>query len=237
LRTATGALEQLALAADLTTVRGQSTTLAVTTEHIVKFAVTSWAIAVARVENSDWRVVVDEVLATFGDKRIGSSNLSFGDWTQLFTLLPKRLAADPAHAPGFSAVHGAIKQRKATEALSALVRARNNVQHDKPEIARLSPSALARHVHVDSARAIRLLGELHRDHVLPRTLRPVEEIRDVYGRRRLVLTDDQGSRVEVFVRCEHDLTRPLIYLSSGNNPRDVDPTLLDLEEVLAASFD
>lgn len=62
----------------------------------------------------------------------------------------------------------------------------------------------------------------------------MEEVRDAWGRRRLVLVDPKGTRVEVFVTAEADLNESVVYLSSGSNPRDVIPTLIPAAEIARA---
>ncbi|MFC4018909.1 hypothetical protein ACFOW4_13285 [Micromonospora sp. GCM10011542] len=213
--------------------RGTLLTVITLVERVLRFADVAWAMAAAE---DRWAEVIDDVVRkTSGKNFEGPASMTIGDWKNCFCRIPATLREHGIRGELFGPVASALSKKKADQKLGRLVRLRNQIGHDDID---LSTQPIATYIRETSSvcqSAIQLLIELVRDARLPITLQPLEEIRDHYGRRRLVLADAFGSRVELFVQKDIDLERPLVYLPSASNLRDVDPTFVDgdlLEGVL-----
>lgn len=211
--------------------RGAFSTVVMQVERVLRYSTIAWA----QTRGPDWPGMLDQLLVKASGKSFDVRTSSFGDWQAMFTELPKQLQGE-GHSPQvFGPIAGSMRKAKSVERLSGLLKARNGIGHDHQNLAELRTDEFAGHLLRVSTSVIQMLDRLNSEGRLPVTLRPFEEIRDHYGRRRLVLIDSQGVRTEVFVGKETDLTRPLIYIQSGNYPRDVSPLLLpsgDVDAVL-----
>jgi hypothetical protein len=195
-------------------------------ERVLRYTTVAWAQAACGV-GGNWMALLDEVVQETSSKRYGGPRtMAFGDWKAIFCGLPKRLQEQGLRTEVFGPIAGAMRRGKIDQKMSALVTIRNSVAHDRPELDRLQTHAYVDRLYQSSESALEGLRALNSQRQLPMTLQPVEEVRDRYGRRRLVLADAAGGITEIFVQDEADLSRPIVYLPSGSNPRDVEPILL-----------
>lgn len=59
----------------------------------------------------------------------------------------------------------------------------------------------------------------------------MSETRDAYGRLTLRMNDYRGHPVECLLTEPADLSRPVVIVSTGANPREIDPVRLDATEL------
>ncbi|WP_146102117.1 hypothetical protein [Nocardia nova] len=199
-------------------------------ERVLRYSVVAWAQAAG---SNNWEGALSNVLAKSREKGFHPDRLALGDWQFLFSELPKHLKDRGSHATVFAAVAKSMRSAKIVETLDGLVARRNDVIHERVGIASLKSHELNSRLFGASTAAVTALQRLDSDRRLPVTVRPIEEIRDSYGRRRLILVDHKRRQTEVFVAKEYELTRPLIYIPSGNSLQDIEPILIASDNVEA----
>jgi hypothetical protein len=221
------ALNDLQYATSMDAAQGSAGTCFIQIERALRYSVVAWSKMPESSEDM-LRSVMEDHGRTFNVGR-----LSFGDWKFLFTQVPQALRDSNPGVGVFIDIARAMRQGRLDDKLSAVIRARNDIHHDRDPTATGDTVALIRRV-TDAVRdAVSTLAELDARRLLPITATPQEEIRDRFGRRRLVLADTDANRIEVFVKHETDLSRPLVYIASGSNPRDVNPTLIPAQNIEA----
>ena len=200
---------QLAVSAEDLTGSGMKAIEAV--ERVLRFSVVTWC---THSREEEWEHLIQESLGK-------TSRLSFGDWVELFTAIPKRLVQE---SDIYLRVHRMLKASRVVESLQPLVQTRNRLAHPEP-----GQNWMDMRIALDGRlhNVIRKLQGLLDEAALPIVLQPIEEIRDRFSRFRLRLLDHEERDVELIVTGATDLTRPRILLRSNSNPREVDPELLD----------
>jgi len=218
---------QLELAESHQDLRGAFLTCCSLTERILRYASLAWA-HLGR--GNQWNDAFAQIVNSGTSARpyLGQDRLTFGQNMLLFTRLPVTFAeGDYAFERAlFAKIAWALKKAKAHEKLSSLVTLRNSVEHNTKETAALSLRELRSKCHFVLSEASAALESIHRQQLLPLTVRPEEERRDRYGRRVLRMLDPDGIAIEAYVESETDLTEPLIYFASDTSRRDVDPRFL-----------
>jgi hypothetical protein len=239
LRECEGALSRLVLADSREAVRGAFFTCSSQIEQILRYSSLAWSL-LAR--GDQWNDAFAQIINSATSQRPywGANKLTFGQYISLFTRLPVNLA-DSHYAferELFGKISRAIKRARIDQKLSDLVKLRNSVEHNNPDTALLSPRELRQKCRAALTEVRAVLEDLAGQHLLPLTVRPVEERRDPYGRRVLLLHDPNDFAIEVAVRSETDLTQPLIYFASDLSRRDADPRFVSaarVEELLGLS--
>ena len=225
LNEATRALNDLQYATSIDAAQGSAGTCFIQIERTLRYSVVAWSFLPASGPG-----LLRSVMESHG-RSFNPARLSFGDWKLLFTQIPQRLRDMNPGVEIFGSIARAMRQGRSYYKLSSVISARNDIQHDRDPTARAETATLIRRV-TDAVRdANSALAELYARRLLPITTTPQEEIRDRFGQRRLVLAELDANRIEVDVEHETDLSRPLVYIASGSNPRDVNPTLLSAREI------
>jgi hypothetical protein len=213
-------LNDLQFAQQIDAAQGSAASCFIQIERVLKHSVLAWSSMPQ--SRSD---LLESLLVQHGRRR-NLHRLSFGDWQLLFTQVPQTLRDENPGFMVFAAIARAMRQARIDEKLSSVVAVRNDIQHDRDSGVNADPAGLIRRVSDAVRQALDALSDLDTRRLLPITVIPQEEVRDRFGRRRLILADTQANRIEIYVVQETDLRNPLIYISSGSNPRDVSPTLL-----------
>jgi SAM-dependent methyltransferase len=209
-------ISRLRLAHGEQLIRGEATAAFDRIERVLKFCVVAWA---SRVDNHRWR----DVVAKLTDR---SEKLLFGHWYRAFVELPKRYASED-HLLGQANRY--LRRAKVFPELEKVLALRNRVAHLENE--HLGWSAFRDEIVGDLEQAMERMRIADSSGAFPQVLQPISETRDPYGRITLRLTDYKGHHVE-FLMTEHtDLTRPIVYLRSEVNPREVDPVRMDAAEI------
>ena len=227
---------RLELADSIEAVRGAFLTGCRLIERILRYASFAWSYLAC---GNRWSEPLEQIIRSATPERSypGPDKLTFGQYELLFAKLPATFAVgdDSFETELFANVSRVIKKTKIHDKLSALVTLRNAIEHDKEDVASLSLSQLRQRCCAVLSAAYTALVSIDTRHILPLTVRPEEERRDRYGRRVLRLLDPDGVAIEAYVRSETDLTEPLIYFTTDNSRRDVDPKFLHasiVEELL-----
>jgi hypothetical protein len=119
LRDADRARSRLQLAVSAEDVTGTGMTAIEAIERVLRFSVVTWC---THSRNDGWQQLIEV--------SIGKTNkLSFGDWVQLFTIIPKCLAPE---SEIYHRVHWLFKKYRIVETLQPLVRIRNRIAHPEP---------------------------------------------------------------------------------------------------------
>lgn len=195
------------------TIRGAALAAFSRIEDVLRFSVVTWSV---RESGDEWRAVLDDILGR-------SDGLSFGHWVNAFREVPRRFGSMAPIAHG-------LKRGKVLSALDDAVGMRNRTAHTENE-----PNwiALRDEAVVAASGAVRRLRDAEVNGLLPRVLQPVSETRDAFGRLTLRMNDHRGHPVECLLTEAADLSRPVVIVPSGANPREVDPLRLDALEVAA----
>jgi hypothetical protein len=218
-------LADLRLASEDVGLKSVFITLAGEVEELMRFSARYWALSA---QHRGWTTSLESFVdAIFPGRTL--DRLSLGEWKHIFCKLPAHIAEDSRFESPFRGTATSLRKARLDEALSALVAARNGIVHNKQGFSSLPYDDLQERLVSVSTAAVEKLSRLHQEGRLPVTVRPLEEIRDAFGRRRLVLIDSLGRRYEIFRRAETDLTQTYVFLPSGASPRDVDPILLPLD--------
>ncbi|CAN1558938.1 hypothetical protein MCEMIE22_02565 [Mycobacteriaceae bacterium] len=224
-------LNTLQYAQQIDPAQGSAASCFIQIERVLRHSVLAWS----RMPQSR-SGLLESVLEKHGRQR-DLQRLSFGDWQLLFTQVPQALRDENPGLLVFATIARAMKQGRIDEKLSNVVGVRNDIQHDRDSGAIADLPAFIRRVSDAVRQALAALSDLDTRRLLPITVMPQEEVRDRFGRRRLILADTEANRIEIYVVQETDLRNPLIYISSGSNPRDVSPTLLPAQALGDAPSD
>ncbi len=227
---------RLELADSIEAVRGAFFTGCRLIERVLRYASFAWSYLAC---GNRWNEPLEQIIRSATPERSypGPDKLAFGQYELLFAKLPATFASgdDSFETELFTNVSRVIKKTRIHDKLSALVTLRNAIEHDKEDVASLSPSQLRQRCCAVLSAAYMTLVSIDNQHVLPLTVRPEEERRDRYGRRVLRLLDPDGAAIEAYVGSETDLTEPLIYFRTDSSRRDVNPKFLHasiVEELL-----
>jgi ankyrin repeat protein len=205
------------------------------TERLIRLSVWGWAEVVFGPERDNQlrHLLADQEQASDPLER-----LSFGHVEQLFRDLPDAVACSPEVLlieEKLGRRHIYLPKNKKTRLSTRLrnfVDRRNQVVHDKDGYwSKSSLETLRVDLASDTASVCELVREMVDQGAIPRFASISQEIKDELGRITYILLFDDGTSIKVHSSVRLPRGEDFLYFGSQNNPRPVDPLMLQLREL------
>ena len=197
-------------------IRGLATKAFDRLERILRFTVTTWACLISP---DDWKKPVKRITTK-------DSRYAFGDWHRCLIEMPGKYAVD---SETMGRVNRLLNKHKVQKTIEPILKLRNTVCHhdeSKDNWFDIKKDLMEKLPNVTEA-----LKKAYIDKALPLVLVPEKETRDMYGRITLRLTSNSGRPHEFLMTQQTDLSRPVVVIACGSNPREVEPWLKNAEDL------
>ena len=197
-------------------IRGLATQAFDRLERILRFTVTTWACLISP---DDWQEPVRRI--TMKDSRY-----AFGDWHRCLIEMPGKYAVN---SETIGRVNGLLNKHKVQKSFEPILKLRNIVSHHDESKANWID--IKKDLIDKLSNVLRALEKAYLDKALPLVLVPEKETRDMYGRITLRLTSSSGRPHEFLMTQQTDLSRPVVVIACGSNPREFEPWLKNAEDL------